>query len=98
MTKNRIINDMIGIVRNRAYIERDNGAIDEAAAYERKRNGATGAINGHHDDRVITRAMALSLAKELHLKHLRALAHPLHCIGGICGSAGPGLCKDLQTT
>ena len=77
VTKNRIINDMIGIVRNRAYIERDNGAIDEAAAYERKRNGATGAINGHHDDRVITRAMALSLAKELHLKHLRALANPL---------------------
>ena len=77
VTKNRIINDMIGIVRNRAYIERDNGAIDEAEAYERKRNGATGAINGHHDDRVITRAMALSLAKELHLKHLRALSNPL---------------------
>lgn len=71
-TKTRIINDMIGIVRNRGYTERDDYSINEALVYERKRNGGFGAMSGHHDDCVMARAMVLSYAKDLYLRDKRS--------------------------
>lgn len=58
-TKSILINGLIQAVRQGTYIERDSGACDELATYERRSNGSYGAKNGCHDDMLMTRAMAL---------------------------------------
>lgn len=70
-TKTLIVNNLIGMVRDRAYIERDVMAIDEALAYERKPRGAFGAKDGMHDDILITRAMALAYCAEAYMADIR---------------------------
>ena len=58
-TKPIIISTLINAIRDKLYIERDENAIDEMANYERKQNGAFGAIDGCHDDILMTRAIGL---------------------------------------
>ena len=58
-TKALIIAGLTGMVRECAYIERDNRACDEMATYTRLPNGAFGARQGCHDDILMTRAIAL---------------------------------------
>jgi len=40
-------------------VERNLEALDEFATYEKKQNGSYGATDGHHDDYVMARAIAL---------------------------------------
>lgn len=58
-TKPMIIETLKMVIRERQYIERDSGCIDEFLVYERKQNGAYGAVAGRHDDRLMTRAIGL---------------------------------------
>ena len=58
-TKPMIISTLIKVVRDRLYIERDKRCLDEYNTYERKQNGAYGAITGKHDDLLMTRAIGL---------------------------------------
>ncbi|MCM1517223.1 MAG: hypothetical protein NC117_01080 [Pseudoflavonifractor sp.] len=58
-TKMMAIDTLIAAVRDGTYVERDVGACNELATYERKQNGTYGARNGHHDDILMTRAIAL---------------------------------------
>ena len=60
-TKPMIISTLIKCVRNRLYIERDKRCLDEYDTYERKQNGAYGAIVGKHDDLLMTRAIGLHI-------------------------------------
>lgn len=60
-TKPMIISTLIKCVREGLYIERDENAIDELLKYERKQNGAYGAVQGEHDDRLMTRAIGLHI-------------------------------------
>lgn len=78
-TKPIIISTLVNSVRDRLYIERDENAIDEMANYERKQNGSLGAIDGCHDDILMTRAIGLyicfhkmPLPKIINLKQQRA--------------------------
>ena len=64
-TKPLILNRHIANVRDLRYIERDNDAINEHLAYERKPNGSFGAKEGHHDDILMTRCIALSIDIDL---------------------------------
>lgn len=64
-TKPLIVNRHIATVRDAGYTERDSGAVDEHATYERKPNGAYGAKDGCHDDRLMTRCIGLFIAGEL---------------------------------
>lgn len=57
-TKPEIISNLIECVRDHLYIERDERALDEYLTYELK-DGAYNAITGHHDDILMTRAIAL---------------------------------------
>lgn len=50
---------MVACFRDESYIERSEKALAECATYEKKPNGAFGATQGHHDDRVMTRAIGL---------------------------------------
>lgn len=60
-TKPKIISTLIKVVRERLYIERDKRCLDEYNTYERKQNGAYGAITGKHDDLLMTRAIGLHI-------------------------------------
>ena len=43
------------------YVERDQRCLDELLMYERKNNGSFGAIDGKHDDLLVTRAIGLHI-------------------------------------
>lgn len=58
-TKPMIISTLIKMVRESLYVERDERCLDEYLCYEKKQNGAFGAILGKHDDLLMTRAIGL---------------------------------------
>ena len=60
-TKPMVISTLVKAVRERLWIERDSGCVDELLVYERKANGSYGAITGSHDDRLMTRAIGLHI-------------------------------------
>lgn len=64
-TKGLIITNLIALVRDGAYIERDMEACNELASYELKNNGSFGARRGCHDDILMTRAIGLQVCREL---------------------------------
>lgn len=60
-TKPMIISTLVKCVRQHLYTERNEGALNELLVYERKQNGSYGAIQGKHDDRVMTRAIGMHI-------------------------------------
>ncbi len=60
-TKPMIISNLVRVVREGLYIERDEGCIDEYLTYERRPNGSYGAVTGKHDDMLMTRAIGLHI-------------------------------------
>jgi len=60
-TKPVIISTLVKVVRDHLYTERDERCLDEMLTYERKQNGAYGAIVGRHDDLLMTRAIGLHI-------------------------------------
>lgn len=61
-TKPKIISTLVKVIREHLYVERDSNCLDEFLCYERKKNGAFGAIVGKHDDLLMTRAIGLHIA------------------------------------
>ena len=60
-TKPMVISNLVRVVREGLYIERDERCIDEYLTYERRPNGSYGAITGKHDDMLMTRAIGLHI-------------------------------------
>lgn len=60
-TKPMIISTLIKVIRESLYVERDARCLDEYLCYEKKQNGAFGAITGKHDDLLMTRAIGLHI-------------------------------------
>lgn len=60
-TKPMVISNLVRVVREGLYIERDEECINEYLAYERRPNGSYGAISGKHDDLLMTRAIGLHI-------------------------------------
>lgn len=60
-TKPIFIDNLIAVVREIAYIERDERCLDEMLMYEKKQNGSYGAVLGEHDDLVMTRAIGMHI-------------------------------------
>lgn len=60
-TKPMIISTLVKVIRESLYVERDERCLDEYLTYERKQNGAYGAIAGKHDDLLMTRAIGLHI-------------------------------------
>lgn len=60
-TKPMIISTLIKVIREHLYTERDERCLDEYVVYEKKQNGAFGAITGKHDDLLMTRAIGLHI-------------------------------------
>lgn len=61
LTKPLIISNLVKVVREGLYIERDARCLDEMMVYEKKQNGAYGAMLGYHDDLLMTRAIGLHI-------------------------------------
>lgn len=60
-TKPMVISNLIKVVREQLYTERDERCLNEMLVYERKPNGAYGAVVGAHDDLLMTRAIGLHI-------------------------------------
>lgn len=60
-TKPMVISNLVKVVREGLYIERDLACVDEYLTYERRANGSFGAISGKHDDMLMTRAIGLHI-------------------------------------
>lgn len=63
-TKQASVSALIAAVRDGSYIERDPMACDELSWYEERSNGSFGAIDGRHDDILMTRAIAMYVLAE----------------------------------
>ena len=57
--QNPIVNHLIARVRELAYVERNEKAINELTVYEKKTDGNWGSDERKHDEHVITRAIGL---------------------------------------
>ena len=60
-TKPLIISNLVKVVRESLYVERDPVCIDEYLTYEQRQDGSYGAISGKHDDLLMTRAIGLHI-------------------------------------
>ncbi|MBD5427498.1 MAG: terminase [Treponema sp.] len=87
-TKPMIISNLIRCVRERAWIERDEQTLTEFLQYERKKNGAYGAIAKAHDDLLMTRAIGLHICfyemavpREVNLKETRPQRREQRLVG-----------------
>ena len=58
-SKYKICTHLQVVLANDMYIERNIDAVTEMDTFETKPNGSLGAVEGCHDDRVITRALGL---------------------------------------
>ncbi|MDE7153409.1 MAG: hypothetical protein K2O00_03045 [Muribaculaceae bacterium] len=65
-TKTMVVNKLLAYVRDGLYTERSAAAIDEMAVFE-DRGTSFGAVEGNHDDIVMTRAIGLFVADSLEL-------------------------------
>lgn len=70
-TKPMVISTLVKVIREHLYTERDRRCLDEYLCYEKKQNGAYGAIAGKHDDLLMTRAIGLHICfREMELPRI----------------------------
>lgn len=75
-TKPLVISSLVEVIREHLYVERDVRCLDEYLTYERKQNGAYGAIDGKHDDLLMTRAIGLHICfKEMDMPRIVKKEH-----------------------
>lgn len=75
-TKPMIITTLVKVIRENLYTERDARCLDEYLCYEKKPNGAYGAITGKHDDLLMTRAIGLHISYfEMPLPQIVTISH-----------------------
>ena len=80
-TKPLIISTLIEAVREGLYVERDERCLDELTTYVRRNNGSYGAVDGKHDDLLMTRAIALHICfHEMPLPHFTNERQKAHTI------------------
>ena len=81
-TKPEIISTLVEVVREGLYVERDERCLDEYTTYIRRPNGSYGAVEGKHDDLLMTRAIALHICfhempmpRKTDMPHIRKPIH-----------------------
>lgn len=61
LTKPPMIQNLKTVLRERLYTERDEGCLNEYATYSQTEKGSFEALEGYHDDRLMTRAIGLHI-------------------------------------
>lgn len=64
-TKARLVTHLVMLVRKGLYVERDQQAIDEFSWFEQRDDGKYGAVQGKHDDIVMSRGIGLFVILDL---------------------------------
>lgn len=64
-TKVAIVQNLVAVLRDRKYLEREEEALDEYSYYMQYPNGKYGNVPGKHDDRVMSRGIALYVEKDM---------------------------------
>ncbi|MCH5227314.1 MAG: terminase [Muribaculaceae bacterium] len=79
VTKPLIIANLVKVVRESLYVERDEMCLDEYLTYEQRPDGSYGAISGKHDDLLMTRAIGLHICFNEMEPPRRLLAAETYC-------------------
>ena len=61
-TKPVLINNLKLVVREHLYIEREEDTLNEYLTYVKTEDGKYEALSGYHDDRLMTRAIAMQVS------------------------------------
>ena len=61
LTKKVVIHNLKAIVREHLYVEREEACLDEYLTYIETEKGGFEAMEGYHDDRLMTRAIGLQI-------------------------------------
>lgn len=61
LTKKVVIYNLKVVIRERLYIEREAACLDEYLTYVEKENNSFEAMEGYHDDRLMTRAIGMQI-------------------------------------
>lgn len=61
LTKKVVIYNLKVVIRERLYIEREAACLDEYLTYIEKENNSFEAMEGYHDDRLMTRAIGMQI-------------------------------------
>lgn len=61
LTKKVVIYNLKVVIRERLYIEREEACLDEYLTYVETENNVFEAMEGYHDDRLMTRAIAMQV-------------------------------------
>lgn len=61
LTKKVVIHNLKQVVREHLYIEREEECLDEYLTYVETEKGGFEAMEGHHDDRLMTRAIGMQV-------------------------------------
>lgn len=61
LTKKVVIHNLKQVLRNQLYVERDERCLDEYNTYIENEKGAFEAMEGHHDDILMTRAIGMHI-------------------------------------
>jgi hypothetical protein len=64
-TKPMIISHYTALLRERAYVERDEETLNEGRTFETKKDGSTGAKQGKHDDRLMATMIGLYVCYQM---------------------------------
>ena len=76
-TKPVLIENLKTILRDRLYIEREEDCLDEYDTYVENEKGGWEAMEGYHDDRLMTRAIGLYICfREMELPRIVKITHP----------------------
>ena len=73
LTKKVIIHNLKAIIREHLYVEREEECLDEYLTYIETEKGAFEAMEGYHDDRLMTRAIGLQIC--FHEMELPTIIH-----------------------
>ena len=85
-TKPEIISTLVETVREQLYVERDERCLNEYLTYVRRQNGSYGAVDGQHDDLLMTRAIGLHIC--FHEMPLPKMMERRRCVGKEIKKAG----------
>ena len=64
-TKVAIVQNLVAVIRDRKYLEREPEALNEYSYFMQFPNGKYGNVPGKHDDRVMSRGIGLIVEKEM---------------------------------
>ncbi len=80
LTKKVVIHNLKTMVREHLYIEREEACLDEYLTYIENEKGAFEAMEGYHDDRLMTRAIGLQVCyHEMDMPRIvKTPKHPLN--------------------